>query len=61
MKSENLTNHFDGVQVYLKREDLKHSGARKINNVIGKGSALLDAYNTGGQEAGISLIKKLFE
>jgi tryptophan synthase beta chain len=28
--------HFGGAQVYLKREDLNHTGAHKINNVIGQ-------------------------
>ena len=27
----------DGVQVYLKREDLNHTGSHKINNVLGQG------------------------
>ncbi|TBR40978.1 tryptophan synthase subunit beta [Marinomonas agarivorans] len=34
---ENLTNHLGGAQIYLKREDLNHSGAHKMNNVIGQG------------------------
>jgi tryptophan synthase beta chain len=25
-----------GAQIYLKREDLNHTGAHKINNVIGQ-------------------------
>ncbi|PXF31369.1 tryptophan synthase subunit beta [Pokkaliibacter plantistimulans] len=33
----NLTEHFGGAQIYLKREDLNHSGAHKMNNVIGQG------------------------
>ena len=28
--------HFGGAQVYLKREDLNHTGAHKMNNVIGQ-------------------------
>ena len=28
--------HFGGAQVYLKREDLNHTGAHKVNNVIGQ-------------------------
>jgi tryptophan synthase beta chain len=28
--------HFGGAQVYLKREDLNHTGAHKINNTIGQ-------------------------
>ncbi|WCN14119.1 tryptophan synthase subunit beta [Marinomonas mediterranea] len=34
---KNLTEHFGGAQIYLKREDLNHSGAHKMNNVIGQG------------------------
>src|SRR5699024_8520310 len=33
-KAENLTNKLGGAQVYLKREDLNHTGAHKINNTI---------------------------
>lgn len=35
--AENLTNHFGGAQVYIKREDLNHTGAHKANNVMGQG------------------------
>ena len=31
-----LTEHCGGAQIYLKREDLAHSGAHKINNAIGQ-------------------------
>ncbi len=37
--AENLTKELGGAKVYLKREDLNHTGAHKINNTIG--SALL--------------------
>jgi tryptophan synthase beta chain len=30
------SEHFGGAQVYLKRENLNHTGAHKINNVIGQ-------------------------
>jgi len=30
------SDHFGGAQIYLKREDLNHTGAHKINNVIGQ-------------------------
>jgi len=33
----NLTRQLGGAQIYLKREDLNHSGAHKMNNVIGQG------------------------
>jgi tryptophan synthase beta chain len=32
--AENLTNHLGGAKIYLKREDLCHTGAHKINNAI---------------------------
>jgi tryptophan synthase beta chain len=31
-----LTKHFGGAKIYLKREDLLHTGAHKINNAIGQ-------------------------
>ena len=31
-----LTAHLGGAQIYLKREDLAHSGAHKINNALGQ-------------------------
>ena len=35
--AENLTNHFNGARIYIKREDLNHTGAHKANNVMGQG------------------------
>lgn len=35
--AKNLTEHIGGPKIYLKREDLLHSGAHKINNTIGQG------------------------
>ena len=35
--AENLTRHFGGAQIYIKREDLNHTGAHKANNVMGQG------------------------
>jgi len=32
----NLTQTFNGAKIYLKREDLDHTGAHKINNTIGQ-------------------------
>jgi tryptophan synthase beta chain len=32
-----LSEHLDGPRIYLKREDLLHTGAHKINNCIGQG------------------------
>lgn len=34
--AENLTRRLGGAKVYLKREDLNHTGAHKINNTIGQ-------------------------
>lgn len=34
--AENLTKKYGGAKIYLKREDLLHSGAHKINNAIGQ-------------------------
>jgi tryptophan synthase beta chain len=31
-----LTEHFGGAKIYLKREDLNHTGAHKINNCMGQ-------------------------
>lgn len=31
-----LTEHFGGAKIYLKREDLNHTGAHKINNCLGQ-------------------------
>jgi len=31
-----LTEHFGGAKIYLKREDLNHTGAHKINNTVGQ-------------------------
>ncbi len=35
--AKNLTEYFGGPQIYIKREDLNHTGAHKINNVLGQG------------------------
>jgi len=34
--AERLTNKLGGAKIYLKREDLNHTGAHKINNAIGQ-------------------------
>jgi tryptophan synthase beta chain len=33
----NLTHMFGGAKIYIKREDLNHTGAHKANNVMGQG------------------------
>jgi tryptophan synthase beta chain len=35
--AENLTRQLGGARVYVKREDLNHTGAHKVNNVMGQG------------------------
>ncbi|MEE8380455.1 MAG: tryptophan synthase subunit beta [Thermodesulfobacteriota bacterium] len=34
--AERFTRHLGGAKIYLKREDLNHTGAHKINNTIGQ-------------------------
>src|SRR3954469_19957205 len=34
--AERLTQHCGGAKIYLKREDLLHTGAHKINNALGQ-------------------------
>ena len=34
--AENLSRHCGGAKIYLKREDLAHTGAHKINNALGQ-------------------------
>jgi tryptophan synthase beta chain len=35
--AQNLTQYFNGAKIYIKREDLNHTGAHKANNVMGQG------------------------
>ena len=35
--AENLTRDLGGARIYIKREDLAHTGAHKINNALGQG------------------------
>jgi tryptophan synthase beta chain len=35
--AQRLSEHLGGARIYLKREDLNHTGAHKINNTIGQG------------------------
>jgi len=35
--AEGLTKHLNGARLFLKREDLAHTGAHKINNALGQG------------------------
>src|SRR5688572_23803862 len=34
--AQRLSQHLGGAQIYLKREDLAHTGAHKINNALGQ-------------------------
>ena len=34
--AERLSAHLGGAKIYLKREDLNHTGAHKVNNVLGQ-------------------------
>ena len=34
--AQRLTEHLGGAKIYLKREDLNHTGAHKINNALGQ-------------------------
>lgn len=34
--AKNMTEDLNGAKIYLKREDLNHTGAHKINNVLGQ-------------------------
>ncbi len=34
---ENLSRHLGGAQIYVKRDDLNHTGSHKVNNVVGQG------------------------
>lgn len=36
-EAKNLTKHFGRARIFLKREDLNHTGAHKINNAIAQG------------------------
>lgn len=35
--AQRFTGHLGGAKIYLKREDLNHTGAHKINNCLGQG------------------------
>jgi tryptophan synthase beta chain len=36
-RADNLAEHFGGARIFIKREDLNHTGAHKANNVMGQG------------------------
>ena len=37
--AERLTKHFGGAKIYLKRDELNHTGSHKINNCLGTNPA----------------------
>lgn len=37
--AEKMTRDLGGAKIYLKREDLNHTGSHKLNNVLGQGAA----------------------
>ena len=59
--AERLSEHFGGAKIYLKREDLNHTGAHKINHCLGE--ALLATFmgktkviaETGAGQHGVAL------
>ena len=50
--AERLTKYCRGAQIFLKREDLLHTGAHKINNALGQG---LLARRMEGRESSLRL------
>ena len=45
--AENLSRHCGGARIYLKREDLAHTGAHKINNALGQALLAQHMGNSG--------------
>ena len=46
-----LSKKLGGAQIWLKREDLNHSGAHKVNNVLGQGLLVLLGLDKGDDRA----------
>lgn len=58
--AERMTKNLGGAKIYLKREDLNHTGAHKINNVLGQvllakkmGKTRVIAETGAGEEHGL--------
>lgn len=51
--AKNLTQHIGGAKIYLKREDLNHTGAHKINNALGQ---VLLAKRMGKKKSSLKLV-----
>ncbi len=45
--AQRLSRHCGGARIFLKREDLNHTGAHKINNTLGQ-ALLTDAWASAG-------------
>src|SRR5215470_18066423 len=62
--AERLTEHLGGPKIYLKREDLLHTGAHKINNAIGQGLLALQmkkpriVAETGAGQHGVATLRR---
>jgi len=60
-----LTEHFNSARIYLKREDLAHTGAHKINNALGQihlakymGKTRIIAETGAGQHLSCGMLSK---
>ena len=51
--AERLTAHLGGAKIYFKRDELNHTGAHKINNVLGQ---ILGCYLVCASSSGLALI-----
>ena len=49
--AEKMTRELGGAKIYLKREDLNHTGSHKINNVLGKTRLIAE---TGAGQHGVA-------
>ena len=66
--AEKMTKDLGGAKVYLKREDLNHTGAHKINNVLGQillakrmGKKRIIAETGAGQHGVAATVAALFD
>ena len=58
--AERMTEHLGGAKIYMKRDELNHTGAHKINNVLGQiilarrmGKTRIIAETGAGQHGGV--------
>jgi tryptophan synthase beta chain len=52
--AERLTEHFGGAKIYLKREELNHTGSHKINNCMGQILLARRMGKTGAGQHGVA-------